>query len=226
MGGLAENLAGIRGRIASAAVRAGRNAEDITLVVVSKTHRAGTVKEAIAAGQTVFGENKVQEAEDKIAELGRESIEWHLIGHLQSNKARKAVKLFDVIQSLDSLELAQRLERICSEEGRSELKVLIEVDLAGEETKNGIAESDLPALVEYLKTCQRLKLKGFMVLPPYFDDPASARPYFKRLREIRDKYLPGGELSMGMSHDFEVAIEEGATIVRVGTAIFGERNYA
>ena len=177
----------------------------------------------MTAGISVFGENKVQEAEGKIAELGRDRIEWHLIGHLQSNKARKAVQLFDVVHSVDSLDIARRLERICEEEGRESLEVLIQVDLAGEETKSGIPESDVPDLVDFLRTCKRLNFIGLMILPPYFDHPEATRPYFKRLREIRDRIIPGGELSMGMSHDFDVAIQEGATMVRVGTAIFGER---
>jgi pyridoxal phosphate enzyme (YggS family) len=198
---------------------------EVKLVAVSKTHSAGTIREAIDAGISVFGENKVQEAVGKIEELGRDGIEWHLIGHLQSNKARKAVQLFDVIHSIDSFELAERLERICIEAGRSELPVLIQVDLAGEETKAGIPEANLAELIDSLKSCDRLKLTGLMILPPFFEDPEATRPYFKHLREIRDRLIPGGELSMGMSHDFEVAIEEGATIVRVGTAIFGERDY-
>lgn len=201
------------------------------MIAVSKTHPAETLREAIAAGAAIFGENKVQEAEGKIAEIGRDAAEWHLIGHLQSNKSRKAVQFFDVIHSIDSLELATRLERICIEGGRGELPVLVQVDLAGEETKSGIGESELPGLVEFLKNCERLKFRGLMVLPPFFDDPEATRPFFVRLREIRnrlaaDKAFDGpGELSMGMSHDFEVAIEEGATMVRVGTAIFGEREY-
>ena len=222
---LAEDLASVRSRIEAACGRSGRDPADIKLVAVSKTHPAEVVGEAIDAGLNVFGENKVQEAEDKILEIGRGGIEWHLIGHLQSNKARKAVQLFDVIQTLDSIELAIRLERICEEEGRDSLSVLAQVDLAGEETKSGVPERDLIELAEHLKTCKRLHFNGLMVLPPYFDDPEATRPYFKRLRALRDEILPGGELSMGMSHDFEVAIEEGATIVRVGTAIFGERNY-
>lgn len=177
----------------------------------------------MAIGAMVFGENKVQEAESKVLEIGRDGIEWHLIGHLQSNKARKAVQLFDVIQSVDSVELAERLERICIEEGREKLSVFAQVDLAGEATKSGIAESELPSLVAYLKTCQHLQLKGLMLLPPFFDNPDATRAYFKRLSSIRDEMLPGGELSMGMSHDFEVAIEDGATVVRVGAAIFGAR---
>lgn len=209
----------------AAAKRSDRDAGEVELIAVSKTHPPQVIREAIAADVSVFGENKVQEAEGKIAELGRDGIEWHLIGHLQSNKARKAVQLFDVIHTLDSKELAERLERICIEVGRESLHVLIQVDLAGEDTKSGIVERDLPSLIDYLHSCERLKLIGLMILPPFFDDPEATRPYFKRLREIRDRLLPGGELSMGMSHDFEAAIEEGATMVRVGTAIFGERDY-
>jgi pyridoxal phosphate enzyme (YggS family) len=222
---LRANLERVAERIESAARKANRRSDEIKLIAVSKTHPVEIIKEAIAAGAAVFGENKVQEAEAKIPEIGLKQAEWHLIGHLQSNKARKAVQLFDVIHTLDSVELATRLERICFEENRESLQVLVQIDLANEETKSGIPENDLPALVEFLKNCERLKLKGFMVLPPFFDEAEMARPYFKRLRELRDKLLPGGELSMGMSHDFEIAIEEGATLVRVGTAIFGERNY-
>lgn len=217
------NIDEVRHRIENAVARNGRDVSEIKLVAVSKTHPAQVVRNAIDAGLSVFGENKVQEAEGKIAEVGRDAAEWHLIGHLQSNKARKAVQLFDVIQTVDSIELAERLERICEEEGRDSLSVLVQVDLAAEETKSGVPESDLPQLAEYLKTCKRLQFNGLMVLPPYFEDPEATRPYFKRLRALRDEILPVGDLSMGMSHDFEVAIEEGATIVRVGTAIFGER---
>jgi pyridoxal phosphate enzyme (YggS family) len=216
----------VRERIKAAASRAGRDPGQIKLVAVSKTHPAAVLREAIAVGANVLGENKVQEAESKITELGRDAAEWHLIGHLQSNKARKAVQLFDVIHSVGSIELGQRLERICGEERREHLSVLIQVDLAGEETKSGIAEADLPVLVEYLRTCKHLSFDGLMVLPPFFEDPEGTRQYFQRLRHLRDEITPGGELSMGMSHDFEVAIEEGATIVRVGTAIFGERGLA
>ena len=213
----------MRSRIELAAARAGRDAADVKLVAVSKTHPSSTIEDAITAGITVFGENKVQEAESKIVAVGRSRAEWHLIGHLQSNKARKAVQYFDVVQSVDSLDLARRLERICDERGRDKLSVFVQVDLAGEETKSGIPEDELPELVEYLKTCGRLEFNGLMLLPPFFDNVEDVRPYFKRLREIRDRMLPGGDLSMGMSHDFEIAIEEGATVVRVGTAIFGER---
>jgi len=220
---LAQRLAKVEAEIAQAALNAKRNAGEIKLVAVSKTHGAETVREAIEAGARVFGENKVQEAEGKILEIGRGTAEWHLIGHLQSNKARKAVRLFDVIHSLDSLELAERLERICEEEGRAELPVFVQVDLGREATKNGIGEKDLPELVEFLRGAKHLKFSGLMILPPFFEDSEKARPFFRRLREIRDEICPGGELSMGMSHDFTVAIEEGATLIRVGTAIFGER---
>jgi PLP dependent protein len=220
---LGANLAAIRGRINDACASSGRHSDEVKLVAVSKTHPAGVLREAINAGISVFGENKVQEADSKIAEIGREKAEWHLIGHLQSNKARKAVQLFDLIHSLDSVELAERLERICLDQGRGELPVLVQVDLAGEKSKSGIAEGELPELVDHLKISERLKFKGLMVLPPFFDDSEATRPFFERLRRLRDEVIPGGELSMGMSHDFEVAIEEGATIVRVGTAIFGER---
>jgi PLP dependent protein len=220
---LAERLAKVREQIKLAAENANRNADDIKLVAVSKTHPAAAIYEAISAGANIFGENKVQEAEDKITEIGREKAEWHLIGHLQSNKARKAVKLFDFIHTLDSVELAERLERICIEENRQSLSVLVQIDLAKEATKNGIEEKKLPELVGFLKSCECLKFDGLMIVPPYFDDLENVRPFFKRLREIRDGICPNGELSMGMSHDFEIAIQEGATIIRVGTAIFGER---
>jgi PLP dependent protein len=225
------NIAEVKERIRAAAERTGREPDDVKLIAVSKTHPAEVLRGAIASGTAVFGENKVQEAEGKIADVGRDVAEWHLIGHLQSNKARKAVQLFDVIQSLDSIELAERLERICIEEGRGELPVLVQVDLADEETKSGIDEGELSGLVEFLRGCERLRFKGLMILPPFVDDVEATRPYFVRLREVRDRLAAQGvfdggrgELSMGMSHDFEVAVEEGATMVRVGTAIFGERS--
>ena len=228
-----QHLADVRERIAKAAAQAGRDADEIKLIAVSKTHPAARIEDALAAGVTAIGENRVQEAEDKIAEVGREAAEWHLIGHLQSNKARKAVELFDVIESVDSVDLAKRLERICIEVGRSELPVFIEVDLAGEATKAGIAEDEVPDLVRMLRSCICLRLDGLMIVPPYFEDPEKTRPFFRRLREMRDSLLSegafgsgGGELSMGMSHDLEVAVEEGATVVRVGTDIFGERDLA
>jgi PLP dependent protein len=185
-----------------------------------------TLRAALAAGAVDLGENRVQEAEAKIRELGR-AANWHLIGHLQANKARRAVELFDVIHSLDSVPLALRLDRLCGELGRAELPVLAQVDLGGEATKNGISEADLPALIEALAGCEHLRLQGLMTLPPYFPQLEKVRPYFRRLRELRDAwrsaFAGAGELSMGMSHDFTVAIEEGATMVRVGTAIFGPR---
>jgi PLP dependent protein len=220
-----ENLANVQNRIKLAAEKCGRNVDEITLVAVSKTKSANVLKFAISCGVKIFGENKIQEAEAKIYEIGRKNAEWHLIGNLQGNKARKAAKLFDVIHTLDSEDLAKRLERICGEENRDELSVFIQVDLAGEETKHGVPENDLPGLIEYIQTCKHLRLLGLMTVPPYFENVESVRPYFKQLREIRDNLLPNGKLSMGMSHDFEVAIEEGATHIRVGTAIFGERNY-
>ncbi|MGI8884331.1 MAG: YggS family pyridoxal phosphate-dependent enzyme [Pyrinomonadaceae bacterium] len=222
---LRENLAEVQQKIERAANKVGRNPNEIKLVAVSKTHPVEILNKAIEAGTTVFGENKVQEAESKIEEIGREKVERHLIGHLQKNKARKAVQLFDVIHSLDSIELATRLERICQEEERNSLSVLIQIDLANEATKNGVDEKDLPQLIEFLQNCDCLKFTGFMIIPPFFEDAENARPFFKKLREIRDEILPNGELSMGMSHDFEIAVEEGATLIRVGTAIFGRRNY-
>jgi PLP dependent protein len=221
-----KNLAEVRRRISNAAARVGRSGDEIKLVAVSKTHPAETVRNAIVSGVDVFGENKVKEAESKIVEIGRGAAQWHLIGHLQSNKARRAVQLFDVIQSVDSRELAERLERICIEEGRDALSIFVQVDLAGEETKSGVDESDFDDLWSYLKTCRCLRFDGLMILPPFFDDVEKMRPYFERLRHMRDEILPDGHLSMGMSHDFEIAIEEGATVVRVGTAIFGRRGAA
>ena len=220
----------VRARIAAAANRAGRASEEITLVAVTKTHPAAVVREAIAAGAGDFGENKVQEAEKKIPQVGREAARWHLIGHLQSNKARKAVELFDVIHSLDSPALAGRLDRICAESDQAELPVLIQVDLGHEATKSGVKENELSELVQAVTECSRLRLRGLMTLPPFFDNAEDARPFFRKLRELRDRLssegvfgAQKGELSMGMTNDYEVAIEEGATIVRVGTAVFGER---
>jgi len=223
---LAERLGAVKKQIETAAQRAGRDAGEITLIAVSKTHPVSVLREAIAAGAGILGENKVQEAEEKISEIGRARAEWHLIGHLQSNKARKAVRLFDAIHTLDSVELAARLERICIEENVSGLSVFAQVDLAGEATKAGIGEKDLPELIEFLQRCPHLKLEGLMTLPPFFEEVEKARPFFRKLRRLRDELLPAGKLSMGMSHDFAMAIEEGATHVRVGTAIFGERNYS
>ena len=220
---LLDNLADVQQKIERAANKVGRSADEVKLIAVSKTHPVNILNDAIEAGAKVFGENKVQEADEKVQAIGRERVEWHLIGHLQKNKVRKAVQIFDVIHTLDSVELAERLERICQEEELHKLSVLVQIDLANEVTKNGINEKDLPELVKFLQTCDCLKFDGLMIIPPFFDEAENVRPYFRKLREIRDEILPNGELSMGMSHDFEIAVEEGATLIRVGTAIFGTR---
>ena len=227
---LAERLSHVRGQIAAAAQNCGREAHEVSLIAISKTHPAAMIKSLIEFGATDIGENRVQEAEQKIHEVGRDSARWHLVGHLQTNKARRAIKLFDVLHSLDSIDLARRLDRLCAEEGREKLQVLIQVDLAHEETKSGIEETKLPQLLDVLESLSRLELIGLMTLPPFFEDIEQARPFFRRLRELRDALAPTrafgdrkGELSMGMTHDFEVAIEEGATMVRIGAAIFGPR---
>jgi len=227
---LSERFADVRERVATAARRSQRSPDEVALIAISKTHPVEILRDGLKAGITDFGENRVQEAEEKILTLGRSAARWHLVGHLQTNKAGRAVKLFDCIHSLDSVDLAERLDRLCVAEGRAQLEVLVQIDLGGEQTKTGIDPGALPGLLSALKECQRLHLIGLMTLPPYFENPDCARPYFKTLRELRDElHVQGhfgeraGELSMGMSHDFEIAIEEGATMVRVGTAIFGER---
>jgi PLP dependent protein len=227
---LAERLAHVRARITTAARRNNRSLEEVTLIAISKTHPASAVSRLIELGATDVGENRVQEAEEKITEVGRGRARWHLVGHLQANKVRRAVKLFDVIHSLDSMDLARRLDRLCVEEGVEKLRVLIQVDLGHEETKSGIEETELQQLVASLGPLSRLELIGLMTLPPFFENPEHNRPFFRKLRELRDELAVRGvfgdrkgELSMGMTHDFEVAIEEGATMVRIGTAIFGER---
>src|SRR5207253_3155608 len=219
---LSERVAKVRRRIEACAIRAGRDPSEIKLVAVSKTHPAETLLRAIEVGVTDLGENKIQEADTKIRKVGRDAARWHLIGHLQANKARRAVMLFDLIHSLDSAQLALRLDRICGEVGRVALPVLIQVDLGGEETKSGVSESELPELISAVSGCQYLRLTGLMTLPPFLDDVEQVRPYFRRLRKLRDELNSRGafgggvgELSMGMSHDYEVAIEEGATFVRV-----------
>jgi pyridoxal phosphate enzyme (YggS family) len=230
---LSERLERVRARIAASARRVGRAPEEVKLIAVSKTQPAGALREALDAGALIFGENRVQEAEGKIEELkaGAQVI-WHLIGHLQSNKARRAVKIFDCIQSVDSALLVERLERLCVEEGRESLDILLQLDLAGEATKTGASEDELPAMAAALQGCERLRCRGLMTLPPFFADADLVRPFFRRMRALRDELRGSGvfsgdeiELSMGMSHDFEIAIEEGATMVRVGTAIFGERHH-
>ena len=228
--GLRARLAEVRRRITRSAQRSGRAPEEVTLIAVSKTHAADTLRRALDAGARDFGENRVQEAEGKIFDIGRDAARWHLIGHLQSNKARRAVRLFDLVHSVDSASLVERLERSCREEGRERLDALIQVDLGGEATKTGASEEELPRVVEAFARCERVRLRGLMTLPPFFEDPERVRPFFRRLRELRDALQARGAfgtergvLSMGMSHDFETAVEEGATLVRVGTAIFGER---
>ena len=227
---IATNLAQVTARIAAAAKASGRKPEQVRLVAVSKTHGAAAVKEALAAGQLLFGENYVQEAQDKIPAVGL-GASWHYIGHLQSNKAKLAVELFDVIQSVDRLKLAKALDRHAGEQGRR-LGVLIQVSLAGEASKSGCAPDQAEALAQEIAGLEHLELMGLMTMPPFFDDPEAARPYFARLRELAAGLapnLPAGamaHLSMGMSGDYEAAISEGATLVRVGTAIFGEREYS
>jgi len=225
---IAENLDRILQRIHTAAERAGRQPDEITLIGVSKTHPADAIQQAFDAGLRHFGENRVQEWEAKGDKLANLSATWHLIGHLQSNKAAKAAKLFHSVDSVDDFALAQRLERARAETNATEpLRVLIEV-YSGEETKSGVAESDLTELAYKILPLTNLRLAGLMTIPPYFDDPEAVRPHFANLRRLRDtlerhigRRLP--VLSMGMSHDFEAAIAEGATEIRVGTALFGTR---
>lgn len=226
---ISDRLSAVRERIARAAARAGRPPSEVTLVGICKTFPSESVRAAAAAGLVDLGENRVQEAEAKIAATAdlRPGLRWHLVGHLQKNKARKAAALFDRVHSLDDLELGRKLAAAAADLGRR-LPVLVQVDLAGEATKSGCPESELFALLEGLRGLEALVVDGLMVLPPYLDEPGQVRPYFRRLRLLRDQarergLLAGGELSMGMSHDFEVAVEEGATLVRVGTALFGER---
>jgi hypothetical protein len=225
-----ENLLQIQERIAQAAARAGRNAEEVTLIGVSKTHPASAIREAYEAGVQHFGENRVQEWEGKRAGTEGLAAAWHLIGHLQSNKTARAARLFHSVDSVDDLAIGQRLDRARAEAGiAGRLRVLIEVRVAPEETKSGVEIAKLPPLAEKTADLPRLHLAGLMCIPPFFDEAEQVRPYFRHLRVLRDQLtdklgiaLP--VLSMGMSHDFEVAIEEGATEVRVGTALFGTRN--
>jgi pyridoxal phosphate enzyme (YggS family) len=224
-----DNLLRLEERISAAARRAGRSSGEITLIGVSKTHPAEAIREAYDAGLRHFGENRVQEWEGKQAGIQGLGAKWHLIGHLQSNKAARAAKLFHSIDSVDDFPLAERLDRARSESGVTErIRVLIEVHIAKEEAKSGTAIEELPALVEKIVALPKLELAGLMCIPPFAENREEARPHFRRLRELRDGLakrlacvLP--VLSMGMSHDFEVAIEEGATEVRVGTALFGTR---
>lgn len=229
---LAERLAAVTLRLAAAAARSGRDPAAVTLVAVSKTVPLEAIREAAAAGQRDFGENRVQEAQAKIPELRGAALRWHLIGRLQRNKARRALKLFDVIHSIDSLALAQTLDRGAAlawpDEAR-QMAVLFEVNVAGEATKTGFAPEELIAAAPVLAALPRLLPRGLMTVAPQVADPELARPVFRALRQLRDRlrpHFPEGafrELSMGMSHDYGVAVEEGATIVRIGTAIFGPR---
>lgn len=229
---IAENLAAIHGRIARTARRAGRSADDVRLMAVSKTVPAERIVEAFAAGQRLFGENRVQEFADKHEDLRQlEGAEFHMIGHLQSNKAGKAVELFHAVDSLDSVKLGERLNAAAEKLGKT-VEALIEINIGGEKAKTGVpAESpELGDILGAAPEWPNLRIRGLMTVPPFTEDPEDARPYFRGLRDLRDRLaarnLPAVAfevLSMGMSHDFEVAIEEGATCVRVGTAIFGER---
>jgi pyridoxal phosphate enzyme (YggS family) len=221
-------LAAVRERIARAAERAGRSPSEITLVAVTKTLPPERLREGFEAGIRDFGENRVQEAEGKVAALSDlPGVRWHLIGHLQGNKARKAADLFQTVHSLDSVDLGQRLARIGAERGR-DVEALVQVELGGEESKTGLPAGELIPALRSLAGIGGLRLLGLMAIPPQVSDPEGARPFFRSLRTLRDEalaasLLAGRDLSMGMSHDFEVAVEEGATLVRVGTAIFGER---
>ena len=229
---IAENIAQVRERIAAAARRAGRNADEITLMSVSKTFPVESIREAYAAGLRVFGENRVQEFAGKADALrDLPDAEWHLIGHLQTNKAAKATELFDAVDSVDSMRMAEKLNAFAESAGKT-LSVLIEVNLGGETAKSGVGpgSDELEQILQGAPRWSHLTIQGLMTVPPYTEDPEGARKYFRHLRQIRDGIAARGlphvglnVLSMGMSHDFEVAIEEGATWVRVGTAIFGER---
>ena len=227
---IAANLAAVRARIAAAAERAGRAPGDVTLVAVSKTFGEDHVRAAFSAGQRDFGENKVQEGLQKIgATADTPGVRWHLIGHLQSNKARKAAGAFACVHSLDSIDLLRRLDAAAAEQGTSP-EVLVQVDLAGETAKFGADAEAVEGIVREALRARAVRMKGLMVIPPWSEDPEVTRPWFVRLRQLRDELLAKdvpaealAHLSMGMSHDFEAAIEEGATIVRVGTAIFGAR---
>ena len=223
------NLNTVNARIAAAAAAAGRVTTDVRLVAVSKKFGPEHVEAAVAAGLQDLGENKVQEALQKQAATGALQVNWHLIGHLQSNKTRTAVEAFDWIHSVDSVNLLRRLDRAAADCGRSP-HLLIQVDLADEATKHGAPEAEVRRILDAATTCRWVKIRGLMVLPPWSQNPEATRPYFRRLRQLRDELRAAGpdrsrldQLSMGMSHDLEVAVEEGATMVRVGTALFGPR---
>jgi len=225
-----ENLKAVKETINNSSLKAGRNPQDIRLVAVTKMVGLPEIIEAVKAGVLILGENRVQEAKEKISnyklQISNSKVEWHLIGSLQKNKTRTAVQLFDLIHSVDSISLAEEINKQAQNTGKKQ-RVLIQVKLSGEAAKHGVLEKDLTALHAEITKMKNIKLEGLMTIPPYFENPEMSRPYFMRLREIRDKLsstaynLP--ELSIGMSNDFGVAIEEGATMVRIGTAIFGER---
>lgn len=229
---IAENIAQIHQRISSAARRASRNADEITLMAVTKTFPVGNIRSAYTAGLRVFGENRVQELAAKAPALGDlPDAEWHLIGHLQTNKAAKAAELFVAIDSVDSLRMAEKLNALAESTSKI-LSILIEINVGGESAKSGVApnSNELEQILQSAPQWKNLKISGLMTVPPYAEDPEASRPYFRQLREIRDsigvRKLPQigmTVLSMGMSHDFEIAIEEGSTCVRIGTAIFGVR---
>jgi PLP dependent protein len=229
---IAENIARVRERIAAAATRVGRDPLSITLMAVSKTLDRERIRQAAQAGIRTFGENRVQEFEEKFPDPeDRKDAEWHLIGHLQTNKAKKAAEMFDAVDSLDSLRLAQKLNHACEAQGKV-LPVLIEINVGGEASKSGIPldSPELEKLLQEMGKCEHLQVRGLMTVPPFTPNPEAARPYFRLVRDLRDsialRKLPRIQtdvLSMGMSHDFEVAIEEDSTCVRIGTAIFGER---
>jgi len=225
---IAENLRSVEDRIAAAARRAGREPSSVRLVTVTKTVDRDRIRQAITAGAAILGENRVQEAKEKIEAFGK-AANWHLIGHLQTNKAKYAVKLFDLIHSVDNRELAKELDRQAGKIGKVQ-DVLIEVSIAGEAAKAGVGIGDTVQLVKEAAGLKHIRVLGLMTMPPFSDDPERARPYFRKLRDLADavrkEAIAGvsmNELSMGMSGDFEVAIEEGATLVRVGRAIFGAR---
>jgi pyridoxal phosphate enzyme (YggS family) len=227
---LRARLADVRARIARAAGRAGRDPASIRLIAVSKTFPAEYVRAAAEAGQIDFGENKVQEALGKMDQTADLALRWHLNGHLQSNKAKRAVR-FDIVHSIDGAPLLKKIDEAATAAGRH-LDLLVQADLAGETTKHGARAEELTAVFDAARSARSCRCVGLMILPPAVEDPNLARPYFRGLRDVRETLLARGvdasmlqELSMGMSHDFEVAIEEGATMVRVGTAIFGGRTY-
>ena len=227
MGEIEKNLSRVKEKIAQAATKVGRDPGGIKLVAVTKTVTVPRIREAMAAGAMIFGENYVQEAREKIEEIGTSGIQWHFIGHLQSNKAAYAVRLFNLIHAVDSVTLARELDKRAAASGKT-IDCLIEVNLSQEASKFGISKERTPELAHAFKELKNISLQGLMTMPPYADDPEAARPYFITLRELREEITGSGialpELSMGMSTDFAVAIEEGATIVRVGRAIFGERS--